>query len=157
MGQEHGIIFFFLHFFRFFKEENMHREIIPFRMSSLLLLAVVVAWAGASENHATPAPVSNKGEDNSKAEDVKRDASHTNLRVSKHVHTPPPPVSKKQLPESRLPRYNHGGRQRKGAYLRPDSLPGNYNTTSLLATAATPTRIPAPRTIVPRGLAGETR
>ena len=122
-------------------------------MRSLLLLAVVVAWAGASENHATPAPVSNKGEDNSKVEDVKRDAGHTNLRVSKRVQSPP--VSKKQLPESRLPRYNHGGRQRKGAYLRPDSLPGNYNTTSLLATAATPTRIPAPRTVVPRGLAGE--
>jgi hypothetical protein len=124
-------------------------------MSSLLLLAVVVVWAGASENHATPAPVPNKGEDNSKAEDVKRDERHTNLRVSKRV--PSPPVSKKQRPESRLPRYNHGGRQRKGAYLRPDSLPGNYNTTSLLTTAATPTRIPAPRTIVPRGLAGETR
>jgi hypothetical protein len=54
-------------------------------MSSLLLLTVVVAWAGASENHATPAPVSDKGEDNSKAEDVKRDSSHTNLRVRKRV------------------------------------------------------------------------
>jgi hypothetical protein len=76
-------------------------------MSSLLLLTVVVTWVGTSE---------------------KRDSIHTNLRVSKRVQSPP--VSKKQLPESRLPRYNHGGttekweeeRKKKGGKSRYPSI-----------------------------------